>query len=89
MEYWEMILAITSQHIIAQSNNKNTGERREICHCRRSSVFVANFGHFAHKFLLFLLLTLSKQMFAGNYYETLLRKSKKCTMQVKVLQVLT
>ena len=56
---------------IFKVNNRNTRTRREIClkltiktperrYWRRSGVFVANFDHMSHLFLLFLLLTLSR-----------------------------
>ena len=35
-------------------------------HCRRSGVFIVNFEHISHLVLLFLLLTLSRQMPAGD-----------------------
>ena len=52
-------------------NNRNTRTRCEICskltintperrHWRRSGVFIVNFEHISHLFLVFLLLTLSK-----------------------------
>ena len=58
-------------------NNRNTRKRCEICskltikttersHWRRSGVFIVNFEHIAHFFLMFLLLNLSKQMLAGH-----------------------
>ena len=34
-------------------------------HSRRSGVFIVNFEHISHLFLVFLLLTLNKQMLAG------------------------
>ena len=56
--------------------NGNTRKRCEICsrlaiktperrHWRRSGVFIVNFEHISHLFLLFLLLTLNKSMLAG------------------------
>ena len=58
-------------------NNRNTRERCEICsklktktperrQWRRSCVFILNFEHILHLFLVFLLLTLNKQMLAGK-----------------------
>ena len=38
----------------------------ERCHRRRSGVFIVTFEHISHLFLVFLLLTLYKYMFAGN-----------------------
>ena len=57
-------------------NNKNTRRRCEICskltlktpewrQWHRSGVFIINFEHLSHLFLVFLLLTLNKQMLAG------------------------
>ena len=57
-------------------SNRNTRTRSEICskltiktpeqrHWRRSGVFIVNFEHISHLALLFLLLTLSRQMPAG------------------------
>ena len=56
--------------------NRNTRKRYEICpkltvktperrHWRRS-VFIVNFEHISHHFLVFLLLTLNKQMLLGS-----------------------
>ena len=39
-------------------NNKNTRKKGKIC--RRSGVFIVNFEHVLHLFLVFLLLTLNK-----------------------------
>ena len=41
----------------------------EWCHWRHSSVFIINFEHISHRFLVFLLLTLNKQMLAGRFVE--------------------
>ena len=52
-------------------NKRNSGKGFEICskltiktperrHCRRSGVFIVNFEHTSHLFLVFLLLTLIK-----------------------------
>ena len=57
-------------------NDRNTRKRREICsrltikileqrHLRRSGVLIVNFEHISHLFLVFLLLTLNMEMFAG------------------------
>ena len=43
--------------------NKKTPERR---HSRRFGVSIVNFQHISHLFLMFLLLTLNKSMWAGN-----------------------
>ena len=56
-------------------NNRNTGKRSEICskltintperrHWHRSGVFIFNFKHILHLFLVFLLLTLNREMLA-------------------------
>ena len=37
-------------------------------HFCRSSVFIVNFEHISHLFLVLLLLTLNRLMFAGLYY---------------------
>ena len=50
-------------------NNKKTPERR---HCRRSRVFIVNFKHISHLFLVFLLLTLNRLMLAE--YSTVIFK---------------
>ena len=56
-------------------NNKNTKTRCEICskltikalrHWRHSGVFVVNFEHISHLALVFLLLTLNKQLPTGG-----------------------
>ena len=58
-------------------NNRNTRRRRGICskltiktperrHWRHSGVFVVNFEYISHLVLVFLLLTLSNQMPAGQ-----------------------
>ena len=57
-------------------NNRNTRKRCAICseltiktpqrgHCRRSRVFIVNFKHISHLFLVFLLLNLNKSRLAG------------------------
>ena len=57
-------------------NNRNTRKRCEICskltintperrHWRHSGVFVVNFEHVLHLFLVFLLFTLNKQILPG------------------------
>ena len=58
-------------------NNRNTRTRSEICskltikiperrHWRRSGIFIINFEHVLHLFLVFLLLILSRQLPAGS-----------------------
>ena len=58
-------------------NNRNTRTRCEICskltiktpeRCqwRRSGLFIVNYEHISHLVLVFLLLTLSRQIPAGN-----------------------
>ena len=58
-------------------NNRNTRTRCEICskltiktserhHWRRSGVFIVNFEHILHLVVVFLLLTLNRQMPTGN-----------------------
>ena len=42
-------------------NNKIPEQR----HLRRSGVFIVNFQHISHFFLVFLLLTLNKKIFVG------------------------
>ena len=57
-------------------NNRNTRKRYEICleltiktperhHWRRAGVFIVNFAHISHLFLVFLLLNLNKWMLVG------------------------
>ena len=47
-----------------QSNKITKTLQRRLWH--RSGVFIVNFEHYSHLFLLFLLLTLNKQMLAGD-----------------------
>ena len=60
-------------------NNRSTRKRYEIClkltikatkrhHWRPSGVFIVNFEHISHLFLVFLLLTLTKKMLAGEVF---------------------
>ena len=62
----------TSIHLL-KVNNRNTKTRGEICsklttkaperhHWRHSDVFIVNFEHISHLVLVFLLLTLSRQL---------------------------
>ena len=64
-------------------NNRNTIARCEICsrlkirkperrHCRRSGVFIVNFGHIARLALVFLLSTLHSllKLWIPQYFET-------------------
>ena len=62
---------------LSKVNDKNTRKRCEICskltiktperrHWRRSGVFIVNFEHISHLFLVFSLLTLNKYMLAGT-----------------------
>ena len=64
--------------MLAQSNNRNTRKRREICsnliiktperrQQRRSNVFIVNFELTAHLFQVFILVTLNKLMFTGLF----------------------
>ena len=49
-------------------NNRNSRKRCEICSkltIKTPGVFIVNFKHISHLFLLFLLLTLNKYMLAG------------------------
>ena len=49
-------------------NNRNNRKRCEICSkltIKTPGVFIVNFKHISHLFLLFLLLTLNKYMLAG------------------------
>ena len=46
--------------------SKLTIKTPERCHWRRSGVFIVNFEHISHLFLVFLLLTLSRLMSAGK-----------------------
>ena len=58
-------------------NNRNTGKECEICselkikppekhNYHRSGIFVVNFEHISQLFLVFLLLSLNRKMFAGD-----------------------
>ena len=62
--------SVPSRYLLAQMNNRNTRTRCEICskliiktperpQWRRSGVFIVNFEHISHLFLVFLLLTLN------------------------------
>ena len=62
---------------LSKVNNRNTKKKCKICskltirtperrHWRRSDVFIINFEHILRIFLVFLLLTLDKQMLAGK-----------------------
>ena len=64
-------------YIYFKVNNGNTRKRWEISskltiktperhHWRRSGFFIVNFEHISHLFQVFLLLTLNKEMLAGN-----------------------
>ena len=64
-------------------SNKNYRKRYEICsklttetpeqrHWRRSVVFIVNFEHISHLFLVFLLLIWNKKMLAGLHVEKIL-----------------
>ena len=56
---------------LLKSNNKNTGTRCETCSkltIKTPAVFIVNFEHISHLVLVFLLLTLSRQMLAGLYW---------------------
>ena len=46
-------------------NQRNTRKRCEIFHWRRSTVFIVDFEHISHLFLVFLWLTFSKEILAG------------------------
>ena len=78
-QYFEstgIIIIITPTNIyLFKLNNRNTRKRCEICSkltikttarrpWRRSGVFIVNFKYIPHLFLLFLFLTLNKQMLA-------------------------
>ena len=56
-----LVYFISIKNYLLNVNYKNTRKRCEIC----SGVFIENFEHISHLFLVFLLLTLSKQLFAG------------------------
>ena len=69
--------AQASTHLF-KANNRNTRKRKEICSKltikqtrtmsrRRFGVFVVNFEHISHLFLVFLLLALSMYLFAGSH----------------------
>ena len=50
---------------ICEICSKLTMKTQERCHWRRSGVFIVNFEHISHLILVFLLLTLSKEIMAG------------------------
>ena len=68
-------------------NNRNTRTRSETCSkltikktlewCRRSGAFFVNFEHISHLVLMFLLLTLKKQLSAGFGFLTFSGRIKK------------
>ena len=53
-------LELTQQHLLVQSNNRNTRKRCEIFSKLTIKIFVVNFEHISYLFLVFLLLTLNK-----------------------------
>ena len=68
-----VIREITYSNTYSKVNNKNTRTRCEICSEltiktpeRRPAVFIVNFEHISQLGLVFLLLTLSRQMPAGK-----------------------
>ena len=71
-----------------KGSNRITRTRSEICseltiktskwrQRRRSGIFIVNFEHISHHFLVFLLLTLNKQMLAGNLHNVPSNTSRK------------
>ena len=67
--------------------NRNSRKRREICskltletpeqyHWRHSGVFIVNFEHISHLFLMFLLLTLNKLMLPGLSHVSVVQYSQ-------------
>ena len=71
-----MVLDNPANIYLFKVNNKNTRKWCEICskltikrpeRRRRSGLFIVNFEHISHLFLVFLLLTLKKQMLAGKH----------------------
>ena len=75
--FWFLMFSgdISANIYLFKVNNKNTSKRCEICSkltlktpewCQwhRSGVFIINFEYLSHLFLVFLLLTLNKQMLA-------------------------
>ena len=74
---WFISLTVWSSNLaniyLFTFNNRNTRKRCEICskvtiktperrQCRRSGVFIVNFEHISHHFLVCILLTLNKEM---------------------------
>ena len=73
------LLKQPSGYLHGQNSNNNTRTRCEICselriktperhHWRRSGVFIVNFEHNLHLVLVFLLLTLNRQMPIENFH---------------------
>ena len=67
---------IPRNNYLLKFNNRNTRKSSEVCskltiktieqrHSRRYGVFIFNFEYISHFFLVFLFLTLNKQMFSG------------------------
>ena len=80
---WNERISLANIYLL-KINNTNTRKRFKICskltvktperrHQRRSGVFIVNFEHISHLFLVFLLPTLNKQMLAGPRFESLSR----------------
>ena len=63
---------------ISSKSTIKTPERRR---WRRSSVFIVNFEHISHLFLVFILLTLNKQMLAGLFL--IFYNNKSCDIFLK------
>ena len=61
----EQVNAYLANIYLFKVNQRNTRKRCEIFHWRRSAVFIVDFEHVSHLFLVFLWLTFSKEMLAG------------------------
>ena len=60
----------------------------ERCHWRRSGVFIVNFDHMSHLFLVFLLAILSKYLFTEHYGNLFsLRQKKKYSLEHSLEQL--
>ena len=77
----QLLLHIPANIYLLKLSNRNTRNRCEICakltvktpelyQLRHSGFFIVNFEHILHFFLVFLLLTLKRQMFAGLLQDT-------------------
>lgn len=65
---WHLLVILSQQY-------KHQKKRVKLCHLRRTDVFIVNFEHWSHIFLVFLLLTLNEQVFAVIIFYVSYRQS--------------